>query len=108
MGLSRQGRKGHFPEPDKDPVIQIANLVTVQGAKTPCIKNVLTLNTCAPIVGAEVRITSFNPAPSRASGNWQRVLQHPALQLLEKCCFWFRSGVSLKGRAARVRRLFPN
>jgi DNA polymerase delta subunit 1 len=25
------GRKGHFPEPDQDPVIQIANYVTLQG-----------------------------------------------------------------------------
>ncbi len=25
------GRKGIFPEPDKDPVIQIANMVIVQG-----------------------------------------------------------------------------
>jgi DNA polymerase delta subunit 1 len=25
------GRKGIFPEPDKDPVIQIANMVTRQG-----------------------------------------------------------------------------
>jgi len=49
-----QGRKGHFPEPDKDPVIQIASMVTVQGDKKPCIKNVLTLKGCAPIVGAEV------------------------------------------------------
>ncbi len=26
------GRKGIFPEPDKDPVIQIANMVIVQGS----------------------------------------------------------------------------
>ena len=26
-----QGRKGHFPEPDQDPVIQISNVVAVQG-----------------------------------------------------------------------------
>ncbi|OIT20955.1 dna polymerase delta catalytic subunit [Nicotiana attenuata] len=25
------GRKGHFPEPTQDPVIQVANLVTLQG-----------------------------------------------------------------------------
>lgn len=28
------GRKGIFPEPDKDPVIQIANMVTRQGARS--------------------------------------------------------------------------
>ncbi|XP_023214577.1 DNA polymerase delta catalytic subunit-like [Centruroides sculpturatus] len=47
-------RKGIFPEPEKDPVIQIANMVTVQGQKDPFIRNVFTLNKCAPIVGCEV------------------------------------------------------
>jgi DNA polymerase delta subunit 1 len=50
------GRKGHFPEPDKDPVIQIASMVTVQGDKKPVIRNIMTLGTCAHIVGAEVRL----------------------------------------------------
>lgn len=49
-----QGRKGHFPEAQLDPVIQIANTVTLQGSDTPIIKNVFTLNTCLPIVGAQV------------------------------------------------------
>ncbi|XP_024377945.1 DNA polymerase delta catalytic subunit isoform X3 [Physcomitrium patens] len=48
------GRKGHFPEPEHDPVIQIANLVTVQGEQRPMVKNVMTLKSCAPIVGADV------------------------------------------------------
>ena len=48
------GRKGVFPEPDKDPVIQIANMVINQGDKDPFIRNVFTLNTCAPIVGSQV------------------------------------------------------
>jgi DNA polymerase delta subunit 1 len=48
------GRKGHFPEPQHDPVIQIANTVTLQGSNQPFIKNVFTLNTCLPIVGAQV------------------------------------------------------
>ena len=34
------GRKGIFPEPDKDPVIQIANMVIRQGDKEPFIRNV--------------------------------------------------------------------
>ena len=46
--------QGHFPEADKDPVIQIASLVSVQGQPKPVVRNVLTLGTCAPIVGAEV------------------------------------------------------
>ena len=48
------GRKGHFPEAEHDPVIQIANTVTLQGSDTPIIRNVFTLNTCLPIVGAQV------------------------------------------------------
>eukprot|EP00877_Chromochloris_zofingiensis_P014352 jgi/Chrzof1/9170/Cz03g38170.t1 len=48
------GRKGHFPEPQQDPVIQIANMLTVLGESTPRVKNVLTLGSCAAIVGAEV------------------------------------------------------
>ncbi|XP_034247850.1 DNA polymerase delta catalytic subunit isoform X2 [Thrips palmi] len=48
------GRKGIFPEPDHDPVIQIANMVIKQGEAEPFIRNVFTLNTCAPIVGCQV------------------------------------------------------
>ncbi|CAH8509462.1 unnamed protein product [Schistosoma turkestanicum] len=47
-------RKGIFPVPDKDPVIQIANMVINYGETTPFIRNVFTLNTCAPIVGSQV------------------------------------------------------
>lgn len=46
--------QGHFPEAEKDPVIQIASMVTVQGEDHPTVKNVMTLKGCAPIVGAEV------------------------------------------------------
>jgi DNA polymerase delta subunit 1 len=49
-----QGRKGYFPEAEKDPVIQIANTVTVYGEKTPMVQNVFTLKGCLPIVGAQV------------------------------------------------------
>jgi len=35
-------------------VIQIANWVTIQGSETPCVKNIFTLKSCAPISGAEV------------------------------------------------------
>uniref|UniRef100_H3B666 DNA polymerase n=1 Tax=Latimeria chalumnae TaxID=7897 RepID=H3B666_LATCH len=48
------GRKGIFPEPEKDPVIQIANMVLRQGEKDPFIRNVFTLNSCAGIVGSKV------------------------------------------------------
>lgn len=48
------GRKGVFPEPEKDSVIQIANMVINQGDNDPFIRNVFTLNSCAPIVGSHV------------------------------------------------------
>lgn len=48
------GRKGHFPEPTHDPVIQVANLVTLQGEDQPFVRNVMTLKSCAPIVGVDV------------------------------------------------------
>ncbi|KAF8845184.1 hypothetical protein BDN67DRAFT_962126 [Paxillus ammoniavirescens] len=48
------GRKGIFPEPNADPVIQIANMVTRQGEIQPFIRNVFTLNSCSHIVGSQV------------------------------------------------------
>ena len=45
---------GIFPEADKDPVIQIANMVIRQGDSDPFIRNVFTLNTCSPVVGSQV------------------------------------------------------
>ncbi|XP_047958487.1 DNA polymerase delta catalytic subunit [Salvia hispanica] len=48
------GRKGHFPEPTHDPVIQVANQVTLQGEDEPFVRNVMTLNSCSPIVGVDV------------------------------------------------------
>lgn len=48
------GRKGVFPEPNHDPVIQIANMVMKQGQAEPFIRNIFTLNVCAPIVGSQV------------------------------------------------------
>ena len=38
MDIECQGRKGHFPEAEKDPVIQIANAVSVYGDDKPIVK----------------------------------------------------------------------
>jgi DNA polymerase delta subunit 1 len=39
VDIECQGRKGHFPEADKDPVIQIANVLSVYGqGKTPIVQ----------------------------------------------------------------------
>ncbi|GMH37529.1 hypothetical protein BSKO_05402 [Bryopsis sp. KO-2023] len=54
MDIECCGRKGQFPDPKHDPVIQIASRVTVQGEKEPVVQNIMTLKDCAPIVGAEV------------------------------------------------------
>ncbi|CCG82067.1 DNA polymerase [Taphrina deformans PYCC 5710] len=48
------GRKGIFPEAEIDPVIQIANAVTRFGDSKPFVRNVFTIDTCAPIVGCQV------------------------------------------------------
>ncbi|XP_078043846.1 DNA polymerase delta 1, catalytic subunit isoform X1 [Augochlora pura] len=48
------GRKGIFPEPNHDPVIQIANMVIKQGDPEPFLRNIFTLDTCAPIIGCQV------------------------------------------------------
>ena len=46
--------KGSFPRAEKDPVIQIANIVKVLGEKEPFVRNIFTLKSCAPIVGSRV------------------------------------------------------
>ncbi|XP_056262867.1 DNA polymerase delta catalytic subunit [Pseudoliparis swirei] len=48
------GRKGIFPEADKDPVIQIASMVQRQGETEPFIRTVFTLQACASIVGSQI------------------------------------------------------
>lgn len=48
------GRKGIFPEPEHDPVIQIASMVIRQGEKEEFLKTVFTLGTCANIAGVGV------------------------------------------------------
>ncbi|KAJ2040674.1 DNA-directed DNA polymerase delta, partial [Coemansia sp. S16] len=54
LDIECAGRPGIFPEAKTDPVIQIANVVTLQGQKQPFIRNVFTLDTCAPIPGVHV------------------------------------------------------
>ncbi|KAI2264958.1 DNA-directed DNA polymerase delta [Ophidiomyces ophidiicola] len=48
------GRKGIFPEPQVDPVIQIANIVTRYGDSKPFVRNVFVLDTCSSIVNTQV------------------------------------------------------
>lgn len=48
------GRKGIFPEPLHDSVIQIANYIWEHGRDKPAAQVVFTLKSCAAIVGADV------------------------------------------------------
>lgn len=48
------GRKGVFPEASQDPVIQIANIVTIHGESQPAARVIFSYRACAPIVGATV------------------------------------------------------
>jgi DNA polymerase family B, exonuclease domain len=57
--------QGHFPEAEKDPVIQIASMLSVHGQAEPLVRNIMTLDTCDSIVGAEARPPhSRNPTNS--------------------------------------------
>ncbi|KAL1969763.1 hypothetical protein VTN77DRAFT_8316 [Rasamsonia byssochlamydoides] len=48
------GRKGIFPEPNHDPVIQIGNVVTRYGESQPFIRNVFVLDGCSLIVNTQI------------------------------------------------------
>ncbi|KAF2743478.1 catalytic subunit DNA polymeras-like protein delta [Sporormia fimetaria CBS 119925] len=48
------GRKGIFPEPNMDPVIQIANVVTRYGEEKPFVRNVFCMDTCSQIVATQI------------------------------------------------------
>ncbi|PIA36036.1 hypothetical protein AQUCO_03400141v1 [Aquilegia coerulea] len=48
------GRMDLLPKPSHDPVIQVANLVILQGEDQPFIRNIMTLKSCSPIEGVDV------------------------------------------------------
>ncbi|KAH8672572.1 DNA polymerase family B-domain-containing protein [Tricladium varicosporioides] len=48
------GRKGVFPEPQIDQVIQIANVVTRYGEKKPFVRNVFCLDSTSTIINTQV------------------------------------------------------
>ncbi|GMT08716.1 hypothetical protein PFISCL1PPCAC_13, partial [Pristionchus fissidentatus] len=48
------GRRGVFPDPTFDPVIQISNMVKTQGSSEPFIRNCFVLGTCAGVVGSHI------------------------------------------------------
>ncbi|KAH6686248.1 DNA polymerase delta catalytic subunit [Plectosphaerella plurivora] len=66
------GRKGIFPEPNMDPVIQIANVVTRYGEKKPFVRNVFCLDTTSSIVATQ--ILEFSDEKQMLS-SWQQFIQ---------------------------------
>eukprot|EP00051_Salpingoeca_urceolata_P010275 m.125101 g.125101 ORF g.125101 m.125101 type:complete len:1107 (+) comp16646_c1_seq1:2250-5570(+) len=66
------GRKGVFPEPEIDRVIQIANMVKRQGDDKPFVRNVFTLGSCAHIIGSDVR--SFS-SEKQMLESWTKFIQ---------------------------------
>jgi len=67
------GRKGVFPEPEHDPVIQIANCLNVHGETEPLHKVVFTLKSCAAISGATVKSFDNEEDLLRAWSQYVRV-----------------------------------
>lgn len=65
------GRKGIFPEANKDPVIQIANVVTRYGEKKPFVRNVFCLEKTSSIVATH--ILEFGKEEKMLS-DWQKFL----------------------------------
>lgn len=79
--------QGHFPEAEKDPVIQIASLVTEQGKDTPTVRNVMTLKSCAPIVGAEVMAFDSEAELLKVRDHCRKVLRAWVVgEVLTYCC----------------------
>lgn len=91
--------KGEFPQPERDPVIQIANYVQVHGQKDVLIRNVFTLGTCSPIPDAEVIDFPIAPKPQEQEKNipevystFTRVTQEEQeKKMLEAWCTFLRS-----------------
>ncbi|KAF8288963.1 putative DNA polymerase delta catalytic subunit [Trypanosoma cruzi] len=55
IDIECQGKKGLFPDPEEDPVIQIANHCINYGNEAePLTRTIFTLKSCGPIAGARV------------------------------------------------------
>ncbi|KAI4149062.1 MAG: hypothetical protein LQ341_001411 [Variospora aurantia] len=54
LDIECAGRKGVFPEPNQDPIIQIASVVTRYGEPKPFVRNVFCLDTCSLIVNTQI------------------------------------------------------
>lgn len=50
------GRKGIFPEPQQDPIVQIANVMSIAGYNEHNLRKIFTFDTCNPIHDSQVVI----------------------------------------------------
>lgn len=48
------GRPGVFPEASQDSIIQIANMVKIEGTTEPFIRNCFVVGSCAAVVGSDI------------------------------------------------------
>lgn len=46
--------QGSFPDASRDPIIQIANMVKIEGQSEPFIRNCFVLGTCDTVVGSDI------------------------------------------------------
>lgn len=45
---------GIFPEASQDPIIQISNMVKIEGHSEPFIRNCFVLGSCTPVIGSDI------------------------------------------------------
>ncbi|EJW72486.1 hypothetical protein WUBG_16605, partial [Wuchereria bancrofti] len=50
-------RQGIFPEAHTDAVIQIANMVKIEGENEPFIRNCFVIGETAPVIGSEIIVS---------------------------------------------------
>lgn len=46
--------EGSFPDASRDPIIQIANMVKVEGQKEEFVRNCFVVGTCETVVGSDI------------------------------------------------------
>lgn len=75
IDIECEGRKGLFPEPEQDPVIQIANHCVRYGHESEVLtRSIFTLKSCAPIAGARVYTFDTEEAMLVAWASFMRAL----------------------------------
>ncbi|PAV70284.1 hypothetical protein WR25_24092 [Diploscapter pachys] len=54
LDIECMGRRGVFPDASEDSVIQIANMVKIEGQTEPFLRVCFVLGTCAPVIGSDI------------------------------------------------------